>query len=410
MYYYKYNNKFLFSKVQIEELEKTTEDQIMDCQDTIYFLNSMDPFSSRRGFMVKSPSQLEKSNEGLEILQTDDNDSPIPDWIGKRIKDGNIKAINVSFPKWKEELDDLPSHWRINVIALGDVGSTLLIGLRLLGSNMTIGIYDRSPDKVRRWVHELGQIRRPFHEKSFPTVEAVDKENLFDCDMVVFCASKGIPPVGSESVDVRMVQFEGNREILKEHGKTAREKGFKGIFAVVSDPVDLLCRGLYLDSNTDDEGNLDYMGLAPNQIIGYGLGVMNARACFHAERNPGLEHYFSEGQVFGPHGKGLIVADSMVNYNEENSLLLTEKTLNSNLEIRGFGFKPYVAPSLSSGALSLIATIGNEYFYGSSMMGEVFMGAKMRLTKTGLDVPSYSLHPLLKDRLENTYNQLRSMI
>jgi len=410
MYYYKYNNKFLFSKVQIEELEKTTEDQIMDCQDTIYFLNSMDPFSSRRGFMVKSPSQLEKSNEGLEILQTDDNDSPIPDWIGKRIKDGNIKAINVSFPKWKEELDDLPSHWRINVIALGDVGSTLLIGLRLLGSNMTIGIYDRSPDKVRRWVHELGQIRRPFHEKSFPTVEAVDKENLFDCDMVVFCASKGIPPVGSESVDVRMVQFEGNREILKEHGKTAREKGFKGIFAVVSDPVDLLCRGLYLDSNTDDEGNLDYMGLAPNQIIGYGLGVMNARACFHAERNPGLEHYFSEGQVFGPHGKGLIVADSMVNYNEENSLLLTEKTLNSNLEIRGFGFKPYVAPSLSSGALSLIATIGNEYFYGSSMMGEVFMGAKMRLTKNGLDVPSYSLHPLLKDRLENTYNQLRSMI
>jgi hypothetical protein len=410
MYYYKYNNKFLFSKVQIEELEKTTEDQIMDCQDTIYFLNSMDPFSSRRGFMVKSPSQLEKSNEGLEILQTDDNDSPIPDWIGKRIKDGNIKAINVSFPKWKEELDDLPSHWRINVIALGDVGSTLLIGLRLLGSNMTIGIYDRSPDKVRRWVHELGQIRRPFQEKSFPTVEAVDKENLFDCDMVVFCASKGIPPVGSESVDVRMVQFEGNREILKEHGKTAREKGFKGIFAVVSDPVDLLCRGLYLDSNTDDEGNLDYMGLAPNQIIGYGLGVMNARACFHAERNPGLEHYFSEGQVFGPHGKGLIVADSMVNYNEENSLLLTEKTLNSNLEIRGFGFKPYVAPSLSSGALSLIATIGNEYFYGSSMMGEVFMGAKMRLTKNGLDVPSYSLHPLLKDRLENTYNQLRSMI
>jgi len=410
MYYYKYKDKFLFSKIHIEELEKTTEDQIMDCQDTIYFLNSMDPFSSRRGFMVKSPSQLEKSNEGLEILQTDDNDSPIPDWIGKRIKDGNIKAINVSFPKWKEELDDLPSHWRINVIALGDVGSTLLIGLRLLGSNMTIGIYDRTQDKVKRWEHELGQIRRPFHEKSFPPVKAVDRENIFDCDMVVFCASKGIPPVGAENVDVRMVQFECNREILREHAQAARKKGFKGIFAVVSDPVDLLCRGLYLDSNTDDEGNLDYMGLAPNQIIGYGLGVMNARACFHAERNPGLEHYFEEGQVFGPHGKGLIVSDSMINYNEENSLLLTEKTLNSNLEIRGFGFKPYVAPSLSSGALSLIATIGNEYFYGSSMMGEVFMGAKMRLTKTGLDVPSYSLHPMLKNRLENTYNQLRSMI
>jgi hypothetical protein len=410
MYYYKYNNKFLFSKVQIGELDNATEDDLISTKDTIYFLNSMNPFSSRRGFMVKSAAQIEASQEGLEILQENEGDHQLPSWIEDRIRDEKVKSVNISFPRWKEELDALPSHWRINVIALGDVGSTLLIGLRLLGSNMTIGIYDRSPDKVRRWVHELGQIRRPFQEKSFPTVEAVDKENLFDCDMVVFCASKGIPPVGSESVDVRMVQFEGNREILKEHGKTAREKGFKGIFAVVSDPVDLLCRGLYLDSNTDDEGNLDYMGLAPNQIIGYGLGVMNARACFHAERNPGLEHYFSEGQVFGPHGKGLIVADSMVNYNEENSLLLTEKTLNSNLEIRGFGFKPYVAPSLSSGALSLIATIGNEYFYGSSMMGEVFMGAKMRLTSNGLDIPSYSLHPLLKDRLEKTYTELRSMI
>ncbi len=410
MYYYKYKNKFLFSKIQIEELNSATENELIKSNDTVYFLKSMDPFSSRRGFMVKSASQIEENEEGLDILKESGKDYLLPGWLEDKIGDGKVKAVNISFPRWKEELEDLPTHWRINVIALGDVGSTLLIGLRLLGSNMTIGIYDRTPEKMKRWEHELGQIRRPFHEKSFPSVEVVDKENLFDCDMVVFCASKGIPPVGSENIDVRMVQFEGNREILGEHARAAREKGFKGIFAVVSDPVDLLCRGLYLDSNTDDEGNLDYMGLAPNQIIGYGLGVMNARACFHAERNPGFEHYFSEGQVFGPHGKGLIVADSMINYNEEKSLFLTEKTLNSNLDIRGFGFKPYVAPSLSSGALSLIATIENEYFYGSSMMGEVFMGAKMRLTKNGLEIPYYSLDPMLQNRLEKTYNELRSMI
>ncbi|WP_409228774.1 lactate/malate family dehydrogenase [Gudongella sp. SC589] len=410
MYYYRYKDKLLFSKIHIEELDKTTEDHLAKTKDPIYYLKVMDPFSSRRGFLVKSPAQIEENKEGLDILKRDVNNFDVPDWIEDKIRDEKIKAINISFPRWKEELDDLPSHWRINVIALGDVGSTLLIGLRLLGSNMTIGIYDRTPEKVKRWEHELGQIRRPYHEKSFPAVEAVDEEDLFNCDMVVFCASRGIPPVGSENIDVRMVQFEGNREILMKHARAAREKEFKGIFAVVSDPVDLLCRGLYLDSNTDVNGNLDYRGLAPNQIIGYGLGVMNARACFHAEKNPLLEHYFKEGQVFGPHGKGLIVADSMINYNEENSLFLTEKTLNSNLEIRGFGFKPFVAPSLSSGALSLIATIENEYFYGSSMMGEVFMGAKMRLTKNGLDIPSYSLHPMLENRLEKTYNQLRSMI
>jgi hypothetical protein len=44
------------------------------------------------------------------------------------------------------------------------------------------------------------------------------------------------------------------------------------------------------------------------------------------------------------------------------------------------------------------------------MMGEVFMGAKMRLTKNGLEIPYYSLDPMLQNRLEKTYNELRSMI
>lgn len=410
LYYYKHNGKLLFSLLEISSLEHATREEIINARETIYFLKSMDPFSSRRGFLVTSSSQIVSDSEGLGLLQRDEGNFGLPTWITQKIADGNIKCINTSFPTWMEELENYPEHWRINVIALGDVGSTLLIGLRLLGSNMTIGIYDRSLDKINRWEHELNQIRRPFDESSFPTVLPVKEEDLFQCDMLVFCASKGVPPVGSENVDVRMVQLEGNREILKKYARVAREKHFKGIFAVVSDPVDLLCRGLYLDSNVDDRGNLDYMGLAPNQIIGYGLGVMNARATFHAERNPELKQYIEEGQVFGPHGKGLIVADSMINYNEEQSISLTDKSLNSNLVIRKFGFKPYVAPSLSSGALSLIATIRNEYFYGSSMIGEVFMGAKMRLSKHGIEVPSYDLNPLLKKRLEETYNELRSIL
>ncbi len=410
IYYYKLNSKLLFSFFKISSLENASKEEIVNAKETIYFLKSMDPFSSRRGFLVTSCSQIASDVEGLGLLQRDEENSGLPTWITRRIADGNIKCINTSFPTWKEELDSLPEHWRINVIALGDVGSTLLIGLRLLGSNMTIGIYDRSVDKINRWEHELNQVRQPFDEDSFPKIVPLEEKDLFDCDMLVFCASKGIPPVGSENVDVRMVQLEGNREILKKYARAAREKHFKGIFAIVSDPVDLLCRGLYLDSNVDERGNLDYMGLAPNQIIGYGLGVMNARAIFHAERNPELIQYLKEGQVFGPHGKGLIVADSMINYNEKQSLALTDKTLNSNLEIRKFGFKPYVAPSLSSGALSLIATIRNEYFYGSSMIGEVFMGSKMRLTKHGIEVPSYDLDSMLRKRLEETYNELRSII
>lgn len=410
MYYYKYKEKLLFSQEPVENLEQANEESFEDKKKTIYYLKSMNPFSSRRGYALTSSGQISSNEEGICLLEESIDKPDLPAWLHNAIEEKRVKAINISFPKWKQELDPLPAHWKVNVVALGDVGSTLLIGLRLLGSNMSIGIYDRTLNKMKRWEHELNQIRRPFDEFSFPPVRILEEDELFDCDMFVFCASKGIPPVGEENVDVRMVQLEGNRQILGRYAKMSRDLDYRGIFAVVSDPVDLLCRGLYIDSNTDASGNLDFMGLAPNQIIGYGLGVMNARAVFHAERSPHLSDFLKEGQVFGPHGKGLIVADSMKDYNEENSLELTEKTLVSNLDIRKFGFKPYVAPSLSSGALSLIATIRGEYFYGSSMMGEVFMGSKMRLGENGIEVPFYKLHPDLKKRLENTYNELRSLI
>lgn len=408
MYYYKYNHKLLFSKFPIEDLETSLEADIIN-GDNLYFLTKMDPLRSRRGFLITSPSQLETYHEDLNLLISDDSTTSIQ-WLDEKIKKGKVKAINISYPNWKDELSTPPIKWRINVMALGDVGSNLSIGLRLSQVNMEIGIFDRNPEKLQRWNYELNQIRIPFKEQVLPKVRMLSEDELFDCDMFVFCASKGIPPVGMENVDVRMVQFEGNREIISKYGRLAREKGFKGIFAVVSDPVDPLCKALFLESNKDVSGNMDYKGLAPNQIIGYGLGVMDARATFYSELNGTINEYLRDGQVFGPHGKGLIVVNSISNYNKALSDYLTEKTLNANLEVRKLGFKPYIAPSLSSGALSIVATINGDYFYGSSLMGDVFIGSKMRLTKLGLEIPRYKLDDDIISKLNDTYDGLRSII
>ena len=53
---------------------------------------------------------------------------------------------------------------------------------------------------------------------------------------------------------------------------------------MVSDPVDPLCKAAFLASSKNEQGELDYMGLAPEQVKGYGLGVMNARALFYADK------------------------------------------------------------------------------------------------------------------------------
>lgn len=413
--YYKIKDNYLFSFGKYDNLEKIEEEKAMNNSGKLYFLNSFNPLESRRNYLITHPSLLFVEGEGIHLLQLNEKNyyDNIPNWIIEKIHRNLVIAVNTEYPNW-EDVIELASKkkWKVNVIALGDVGSTLLIGLRLLGGNSIekIGIYDRNINRLKRWEYELNQIRRPFDEEAFPPVHPIKEEELFDCDMFVFCASKGIPPVGSEVEDVRMVQFNSNSEIIKEYALMARNKNFNGIFAVVSDPVDLLCKVAFLESNRDEKGAYDFKGLASNQVIGYGLGVMNGRAAFYAEKSLETIHYLKEGRVFGPHGKGLIVANSIDNYDDELSDYLTDKTLNSNKEVRGFGFKPYVAPSLSSGALSIIATIEGQWFYGSTYMGGVYMGSKCRLNHGNIEIEQLNIPSSLFDRINETYKNLRSII
>ena len=242
----------------------------------------------------------------------------------------------------------------------------------------------------------MEQISLPWSYDAFPEVEAVSPDRLFDCDMFVFVASKGIPPVGSQVKDVRMAQFEANAGIVRHYAKMAREAHFQGLWCAVSDPVDPLAKTAYLESNRDENGNWDGRGLRPEQIQGFGLGVMNARAAYFAKRNPELASFLTEGRSFGPHGTGLWIANSVEHYDEDLSAELTRLTVTANLKMREMGFKPYVAPALSSGALSLLLTLRGEWHCGSVFLDGVYMGVKNRFTPAGVET---ELLPHIPDQL-----------
>jgi hypothetical protein len=186
----------------------------------------------------------------------------------------------------------------------------------------------------------------------------------------------------------------------------ARNAGFKGIFAVVSDPVDMLCKSVLDASNTDEYGKIDYNGLAPEQIRGYGLGVMYARASFYAKQMNNAEHFMHEGRAYGPHGEHLVIADSIKNYNDELSKALTIKAVEANIEVRKTGFKPYIAPALSSGCLSILSTIKGEYHYSSIYMGGVFLGCLNRMLPSGVEIERNDIPETLFSRILNTYERL----
>ncbi|WP_352399159.1 lactate dehydrogenase [Anaerotignum sp.] len=335
--------------------------------------------------------------------------------FSKDIEKGNAVLINLNWAtaeQWKERLEKKKDHKkRVHLLALGDVGSTVLTALKLLGGDCihTLGIYDVNDAVCKRWEMELNQAAYPWDYHKMPEVVILKEDELFQCDIFVFCASKGIPPVGAEVKDVRMAQFEANRGIIFIFAKKARECGFQGLFAVVSDPVDPLCKVAFLASNTDGLGNFDGKGLLPEQIQGYGLGVMNARAAYYAKKEKRFSSFLREGRAYGPHGQDLVIANSIEAYDDSLSKELTQLAIDANLRTRDLGFKPYVAPAISSAAISLILTLQGEWHYSSNFLGGVFMGCKNRSTPWGLELESLPLPKPLFDRLEKAFRGLEEM-
>lgn len=415
MFYYNYEGNILVSECKYN-LHQIKEETARSSDGCIYALNSIPCLKSRRSFCISSPSQIFCKDENINMINISDKiPTSIPDWLLNKINDRKVISLNTNYPSWKQVFNGILPFYKkgfnITIAGLGDVGGILLTGLRLLGGNLisNIGIYDRDQNKIKRWKLEASEISYPDPCTALPNISAVDLDDIFNSDMFIFCISRGVPEIGCSTSDVRMAQFKGNAEIISEYAKMAREKSFNGIFAVVSDPVDLLCKEAFIKSNTNKEGKLDFIGLAPEQIRGYGLGVMNARASYYASQSNDTIQYLKEGRAYGPHGKGLIIADSIINYDEDISNMLTEKTINANLEIRDTGFKPYIAPAISSGSISLLSTIKGEWHYSSTFLGGTFFGSRNRLTHSGVEIEMLPLPQKLFDKIKHTYDDLSTL-
>lgn len=296
---------------------------------------------------------------------------------------------------------------KVHILALGDVGSTVLLGLVLAGGAQigSIGIFDLSEEMAKRWEMEVNQICLPFAYQAFPQVSLVTEETLFDCDVFLFCASAAVPEIGTQVKDVRMIQFEKNSKIVSHYSSIASKRNYKGLFGIVSDPVDPLCQVAFQSALTANPEH----PMLPEQFEGYGLGVMNARAAYYAKKDDRFASFLTEGRAFGPHGQDLVIANSILHYDDPLSRELTDLAVNSNLRTRDLGFKPYVAPALSSAALSVILTIQGSWHYSSHHLRGVFLGSNNRTTPYGLEWEVLELPEALFERIQTAYQHLEEI-
>ena len=323
------------------------------------------------------------------------------------VREHGASVLNTTFPGGFDFAEywfgPKPQKLTVTLVGLGDVGGTVLTALKLLGRELgKIQIFDFNQNQCRRYAMELNQVL-PMDQPQ-PEITVCREEQLFDCDLFLFTASRGVPPVGQEQVDVRMAQYEANRSMITAYAKLARAAHYRGLFCQISDPVDLLARAVYLESNRGEAGHFDWQGLLPEQIQGFGLGVMAARARYYA---PSLGLDPEEIRVYGPHGAGLVAANLPdKGYDSDVSEELSRLTREANLRVRELGFKPYIAPGISSAAVSILQLIRGQVYHGAVPLGQAYFGCRSRFTKNGLETFREPICEELMEKLDRAYRDL----
>ena len=405
MKFYDYRGICLYCADNSVNIPKNAH-EVNESFSPIAILINRDPMNSRSVFPVLSGGEVYES-EGVGLFLPCAHESDLPRSVLDIVAAGEAFCVNTAFPLVFDGLSALrqdKKRFTLTLVGLGDVGATVLLGLKLLGSDIdSIRIYDPNEALCARYEAELNQILPMYSD--VPKVEIADRSKLFDCDAFLFTASVGVPPVTENIPDVRMFQYARNRAMLKRYAIEARESGFSGLFAQISDPVDHLSRAVFIDSNTASDGTMDFLGLLPEQIQGYGLGVMRARAEYTADKI-GVDR--RDIRVYGPHGNGLIVANSPnENYDDDISLALTEAARTANLRVRELGFKPYIAPGISSACVSIIKTLRGQWHWSAVPMGGGYVGCESRFTQWGIERRREKLSPKLTERLTETFDTLR---
>ena len=153
----------------------------------------------------------------------------------------------------------------------------------------------------------------------------------------------------------------------------------------------------------NDSGDTQLFTVIPEQIQGCGLGVMAARAAYYAKD-------FSRGRVYGPHGEGLVAANDWGrDYDDTLSQELTRLARSANVRVRELGFKPYIAPGLSSACISILQALRGQYHYGTAPIGGVYFGCRSRYTPYGLELERLPLAVQLQKHIAAAYADLKEM-
>lgn len=232
---------------------------------------------------------------------------------------------------------------KVAIVGVGMVGMSFAYSMLNQDICDELCLIDINKERARGEAADLSH-GLPFAPSSMK-IYAGEYEDCADMDLVVICA--GAPQLEGET---RRDLLQKNYKVFKTIVKPVVESGFKGVFLVASNPVDVMTKVV-----------LDLSGFSPEKVLGTGTTLDTARLRYmmsdYFKLNPRNVHAY----VIGEHGDSEFVAWS----NAQISVLPVSQLENYNENMMGVLMK--IAVSVRDSAYEIIKAKKATY-YGIGMV------------------------------------------
>lgn len=232
---------------------------------------------------------------------------------------------------------------KVAIVGVGMVGMSFAYSMLNQDICDELCLIDINKERARGEAADLSH-GLPFAPSSMK-IYAGEYEDCADMDLVVICA--GAPQLEGET---RRDLLQKNYKVFKTIVKPVVESGFKGVFLVASNPVDVMTKVV-----------LDLSGFPPERVLGTGTTLDTARLRYmmsdYFKLNPRNVHAY----VIGEHGDSEFVAWS----NAQISVLPVSQLENYNENMMGVLMK--IAVSVRDSAYEIIKAKKATY-YGIGMV------------------------------------------
>lgn len=305
------------------------------------------------------------------------------------------------------------NHYRHKVVLVGDGAVGSAFAFSLLQSNREVDelvIVTRQHDKAVGDALDLADIT----PLTGPTdVFAGNYEDAHDADVVVITA--GVP---RKSGEIRLDLIHKNVKILKEIIKPIIASGFKGVFVISSNPVDLLTTLTQQIS-----------GFPKERVIGTGTSLDTMRLRLILSQRLNISVNAVDAQVLGEHGDSSFVTfdEAMINGQPLNKIIQLTPEEKDEIEeqVRRAGAKIIqhkgatfygVAKCLSSIVCAIIENQNTVIPVSAPLTGQygindLYLGSPAIINRQGIgQVIEYQLSPTELAKMHTSAEQLSAVL